>query len=744
MRRFFHETALIKEFIAMVNKKTKSDNDLRISATSPVKNRPSHDSDAAKKIFSPSLEFFKALLDAVPLPLFFKDTEGRYQLVNSTFAATLGLSEEQIIGKTVFDLAPSDIAQTYHAMDEELLKKNGQQVYEHIVKDRSGMMRDVVFHKATIIDGNNGVLGIVGAIFDITKRRRDEQVLKASCGELDARVQERTSELLRANETLEREIAEHRRVKNNLLLFRELVNQSNDAIFVVDFSTARLLEVNDAATLSLGYTKEELLALRVSDIAEARTDDWAEHAADLSAKKQMVLEDRIRRKNNTLFPAEVNLKYIEHDGRKYIFAVVRDISLRKEMEHHIRITTEVLKLSSENISRQQYAEELGKLIKEWCNCSTATIRMAGTAESCTATIACSSFSGQCPPDLHIEHMTQGNCACFRALNGEMFPERLAVMTPGRSFFCADTKGFLQSIPEEDKRFFHSFCLIRKYGSVAVIPISSKNSVLGLIVFADEQKGAIAKKTVEVLESLSTTIAEALCRHNVEEELKQSREQLRNLAAHMQEAREQERINVAREIHDHLGQILTALKIDLSWMQQQCEGKDELNAKTKSMISLVNQTILAVKKIVTELRPSVLDHLGIAAAIEWQAGEVQKLTGIRCSVELRPEKIILETNVATNIFRVFQEIMTNVIRHADATEVRVLLENRSDGLSLEVADNGRGITEQQITNPASYGILGMRERVHFIGGTIDFASGKPRGSVVRVFVPSGGTRSITSV
>lgn len=687
--------------------------------------------------------FQKALLDAVPLPLFYKDTCGRYQLVNRTFAEHLRRSERDILGKTVFEIAPPELAAKYYDMDKALLEKPGTQIYEHNVKDLAGEEHEVIFHKATFADETGAVRGIVGVMLDITERKKAEEELRESHEELDRRVRERTDELLKVNASLEQEVAERTRAEKELSIFRELVNQSTDAIFIVDVATSQILQVNDAASLFLGYSRKEMLALRVIDFAVARTDhaNWNVHVAELTEKRHMILEDRFRRKDGIEFPVEVSVKYFVHDDKPYIFAVVRDVSRRKEMESHIHITTEVLRLSSENITRQQYVEALGRLIKEWCECSTATIRMAGTGQTCGSSIVCSSFSGRCPDELHLEHMTLGQCTCFRALTGEPFPERLAVMTPGGSFFSDDTKQFLNLLGPDDMEHFHNFCLIRRYDSVAVIPIAYHKEVLGLIVFADDRKGAISRKTVEVLESLTTTIAEALCRHNVEEELKQSREQLRNLAAHIQEAREEERKNIAREIHDQLGQILTALKIDLSWMRQNCEGKEEVDAKAKSMISLVNQTILTVKKIVTELRPSVLDHLGIAAAIEWQAGEVQKLTGIRCRVELRPEKIILETGTATNLFRIFQEIMTNVIRHADATEVSILLENTNDGLLLRVADNGKGIAEKSISDPTSYGILGMRERVFFMGGTLGFSPALPHGTIVQIFVPAGAVKGI---
>ncbi len=172
-----------------------------------------------------------------------------------------------------------------------------------------------------------------------------------------------------------------------------------------------------------------------------------------------------------------------------------------------------------------------------------------------------------------------------------------------------------------------------------------------------------------------TVQDITERKLVEERLRSSREQLRNLSAHLNTVRERERTSIAREIHDELGQSLTALKMDISWLRNKYKEYEPLSEKTKAMIKLIDATIRTVKRISSDLRPVVLDDLGLVAAIEWQAEEFQKRTGIECRVTFRPDDIILDRGISTAVFRILQEALTNVIRHAGATQVKVSLEEK---------------------------------------------------------------------
>jgi PAS domain S-box-containing protein len=233
------------------------------------------------------------------------------------------------------------------------------------------------------------------------------------------------------------------------------------------------------------------------------------------------------------------------------------------------------------------------------------------------------------------------------------------------------------------------------------------------------------------------------RKQAEEQLLASREQLRALSERLRRAKEEEGIRIAREIHDELGSALTSLKWSLlrfdkvysatgHWVAQATERKD-----IEEMVGLVDATINTVRRIASELRPGVLDDLGLVSAIEWHAQQFQEHTGIICRFDSPIENIDLDREQATTIFRIFQEAMTNVLRHAQATKVNVLIEEEEGEFVLEIRDNGRGITESEKSGTRSLGLLGMRERAHSVGGSININGVAGKGSVLLVRLPIQG-------
>jgi signal transduction histidine kinase len=225
------------------------------------------------------------------------------------------------------------------------------------------------------------------------------------------------------------------------------------------------------------------------------------------------------------------------------------------------------------------------------------------------------------------------------------------------------------------------------------------------------------------------------RERAEEQLRQSHEQLRALTVYLQHVREEERTAVAREVHDELGQALTGLKLELTWLTGRLPpGLRALHAKAKSMAEHIDETIHSIRRLATELRPGLLDTAGLLAALEWQANEFQTQTGIQCRVKAAIKETLWDQDLNTAFFRIFQETLTNIIRHADATKVQVRLAEMSGYLVLEVKDNGRGISEAEINNTRSIGLLGMRERAALLNGEVRFTGNPGKGTTVRVRIP----------
>ncbi|HYD57027.1 MAG TPA: response regulator [Burkholderiales bacterium] len=235
---------------------------------------------------------------------------------------------------------------------------------------------------------------------------------------------------------------------------------------------------------------------------------------------------------------------------------------------------------------------------------------------------------------------------------------------------------------------------------------------------------------EILKSKVSVFVEL---HMKSERLKESEDKLRRLAAHLISVREEERAHIAREIHDELGQVLTGIKMEVGWLAKRLH-EPQLLEKTESMSRLIDSSVQTVRKIATGLRPEMLDDMGLIAAVAWQAKEFQKRTGIRCRTKLPPETK-MDLDISTTVFRIFQEILTNVARHARATRIDIELELTDEALRLEVTDNGVGIPDSDLNGRKSLGLLGMRERALLFGGEVSISGTPGQGTRVSVSIPT---------
>jgi PAS domain S-box-containing protein len=306
--------------------------------------------------------------------------------------------------------------------------------------------------------------------------------------------------------------------------------------------------------------------------------------------------------------------------------------------------------------------------------------------------------------------------------------------------------FKTNIPVKGQLLPRPINLKYKIKSCVCVPIvDSQQEVIGFLRVDNKKNiSGFDREDIEKLVSLSQTAATSI--HNAmayqkiqaaEAELKISHEELRRLSAYIQSAREEERTRISREIHDELGQSLTGLKMDLSWLEKKFmvnEVKSDIIIdKINSMSQLIDSTIKTVRKISSELRPGVLDYLGLPAAVEWQSQDFQKRTGITCKIVTMPAEIKLTQDLSTAVFRIFQETLTNVARHSNANLVEISMVNNESSLILTIKDNGKGITEEELHNKKSLGLVGMRERAELFGGEFKI-TGTKEGTAVRVKIP----------
>lgn len=266
---------------------------------------------------------------------------------------------------------------------------------------------------------------------------------------------------------------------------------------------------------------------------------------------------------------------------------------------------------------------------------------------------------------------------------------------------------------------------------ALVRLGFFMTVVYLIIIIKKANQKLEEKVESRTKDLTEEVNE---RKKAQEELNITTEKLRELTMRLQSIREEENSAVAREIHDELGQALTAIKIDISWLGKKYSNDSTMVEGLMNISNTIDNTIKSVRKISTRLRPRLLDELGLIPAIQWQVKDFQKRTGIECKMNLPKEEFPLDKSVSSHLFRIFQEAMTNVTRHSKATKVDLdMIIDKNNNLSMSVKDNGIGLPENYLNKNHSLGIIGMQERAKAINGYLEIKRNLQKGTEISVKV-----------
>jgi PAS domain S-box-containing protein len=508
--------------------------------------------------------------------------------------------------------------------------------------------------------------------------------------ELEERVRERTEalnaaleQLQRNNEELATEIAERQEAEDR---FRNLLQAAPDATIMVN-DNGIILMANQHAQVVFGYTPDELLGEHVELLLpKAMAARHRGHRRGyMRAPKNRMMGERLdivgRRKDGSEFPAEVSLSPLQTPEGLLVTASVRDVTERKLAE-------EALQRSERQLAQAQQIARVGS----W--------RWEVAADRLAWSDVLWEIHGFEPP---APRMT--------------YAEFLEYIHPDDR---SRVNGIIGAARRAASPFEYEHRILRADGAARTL--YSRGEVL-----------RDAAGEAQVISAITQDLTEQKA---IEEELRSSREQLRQLSSHLQAAREEERTRMSREIHDELGGTLTALKMDVARLAKNAETLTpaELRERAATMSAMLDNSVHTVRRIASDLRPGILDDFGLAAAIDWQLQEFGERAGLEFDYDANTEDFNLDPASSTALFRLFQEMLTNVARHAQATRVSVRVESTPDELVLEVRDNGRGISDNEIVNAKSLGLLGMRERVHLLGGQLSITGQPGRGTTVLVRVP----------
>lgn len=475
--------------------------------------------------------------------------------------------------------------------------------------------------------------------------------------------------------------------------YRKLAHQSPYSIFI--HQDGKLIFANPAGCRLLGAAEVgQLIGLPMLDLIHpdyrklvvARVQD-----AFASGKMQPVVEVVLVRLDHSNITVEASAAVMVHQGRPAMQVLVHDITKRKRVETELRESEERLRLAAQAAGFGTFTYDFVSGASNW---SSELMTLSGV-----------------PPG---KPLLLDEAGLFTGIHPDDRSAFLAAMTAA----CH---------PGGNGMFRHDYRVIHPDGAVRWL------LVRGQISFAGEGEARRAHRVAGVVLDITE-------RKRAETELQTSRDQLRALARRLQTVREEERTRAAREIHDVLAQELTRLKIDLVWLHGRLAktgkraGADGLAARVVEMSRLADTAIHCVQKIATDLRPAVLDSLGLCAAVEWQAQDFQARAGIQCHASVPEEEPPVSRDAATAAFRILQESLTNVLRHAHATQVDVSLRQETGQLILRIDDNGAGMKADTFSNPRSIGLAGMQERALLFGGQLEIRSQPGSGTTVEMWIP----------
>lgn len=467
-----------------------------------------------------------------------------------------------------------------------------------------------------------------------------------------------------------------------------LMDASFNEIYVLDCGSLRFQQVNQAARCNLQYDEAELSGLGFHDVATNLTPDGLAYilqALRTGQTPQAAIDTTLVRRDGSTYPVEIRLSYCSSEPAPAFIVIAHDISSRYESAKALSLSESRLHAIVSNTPGLVYQfmmEEDGK------------VAFSYLSEGCLSLLGIAADQLRSDPSL------------FLAL---ILPEDRASYIESMNASAVEMKSW-----NWEGRIW-----IEEWKDTKWINLRATPRVL-------------AGDSVQ-WEGIMTNITESKLE---EEEIKQSRAQLAELSAHVETVKEKERTRIAREIHDDLGGNLTAIKMALALLTRRLPPDEGLAEKAAYVESLVDRTIETVHRISGDLRPSILDF-GLVAAIDWQAKEFEKQLGIPCEFSSNKKDISLHLDQATALFRIFQEALTNIAKHARASRVTVKLVRTNRSVRLEIADNGTGIAPTDRLKPKSFGIRGMMERALALGGNLSVSAAQTGGSVVSIKIPLPG-------
>lgn len=714
---------------------------------------------------------FRTLTENAPDNIIRYDTRGRMIYINSRLMRTMGVKGEQLLGKTSLEAYPDGRYSDYHAKVMQVAGSGEPGEIEIVVPGAGG---GAGYHHISFVaeqDAAGAVCGVLGIGRDITERKRMEQALLVREAELrsvtdsspysiirydlagrmtyanapllgyfgipldglfgklprevwpDGRYAEIDRGIARVRETAQSvvvefsettaggeilyhqiwiapergasgdvvgfvafgtDITERRRAERELHLLNRALDNSFDATYLLD-TDLRFLYVNEAATRALGYSREELLSLTLLDIDPNVTREMVHGLMEQTAVTGHfpgVVESRHRRKSGETFPIEVGASTFSYEDETLFLTAVRDITERKRMEEALRTSEREFRSLAEN-----------------------------------------------SPDIIMRY----DLECRRTYVNPAYERDIEIPSDVALSVIPDAGQWRASNMSVDE--------YKAWMRQVMATWEAQERIVEWIRVSDGAVSYFAVRMVAERDADGRTVGVLAIGRNItelkraERELEESRTQLRGLTARREEVREEERKYIAREVHDELGQILTGLQLNVSVLTHKFAADSvPLREQLQETMMLTDRALGVARNVASALRPAALD-MGIISALEWLAARFSLNTGIKCEVHVEELEIPLDESHAIALFRIVQESLTNVARHARADRIDIVLGRVGDDCSLKVRDNGAGFDLRAMKKTDSFGLVGMRERALLLGGEVIINSRLGEGTEVEVHIPA---------
>jgi len=640
---------------------------------------------------------FNEVLEMLPAYLVLLTPDYHVPFANRFFRERFGESHGRRCFEYLFGRSePCETCETY-----TVLKTTAPHRWEWTGPD--GRNYDVFDFPFTDVDGSTLILEMG---LDITERKRAEEALHAAS-----------------------------------LYTRSLIEVSLDPLVTIS-ADGKVMDVNKATELVTGVSREQLIGSDFSDYftePEKAREGYQQVFLQGSVKDYPLTIPHVSGKvTDVLYHATV---YKNEAGEiQGVFAAARDITVRRGLQRRIEATNALLNLFVKMPSRKDYLDAALELIQNWSNCRCVGIRVLEEKDY----IPYESYLGFDREFWESENLLSvkyDQCACIRVITGNPDPQDLPVMTAAGSFRCENTFEFLGNLSEKEKTRFRGVCIKSGFKSVAIIPVRYRDKVLGAIHLADEKEGKVPIDNIEFIESLAPLIGEAINRFTLEEELRESENRLRTLSSQLLSVQENERKRISREIHDSLGQSLSAIKFKVEEITQQMrEGRQKkMAASLETIFPIIRASIEESRRIQMDLRPSVLDDLGIIATLTWFSREFQQTyPNIRIEKEMNIQENELPDPLKTVIYRISQEALNNIAKHSKANLVRLSIGKKGRNIELTIQDDGMGFNLEEILAQEwpkrGLGLTSMRERAELSGGSFAMESAIGKGTTIKASWP----------